>query len=109
MEQLRQQQLELAKAPMHAIASEPIGEEALAPTSAPETDEAAPAPAEVAPPSTEDGEAQGDERADVEAPETETVEEEAAAHRQSVTEQDLEESRKRRESMKNNAEQVLQC
>lgn len=109
MEQLRQQQLELAKAPVHATVPEPAPEEILAPTLSPETNEEAPAPAEEAPPATEDGEAQrtGPEAAKVEALETEKIEEEAAADRQPVTERDLEESRKRKQSMRDNAEQVL--
>lgn len=108
MEQLRQEQLELAQAPVPAIAPTSILEEAHAPTSAPDSDEELSAPAEVAPRAAEAGEAQLAEPGEGEVGllETETVqeeEEEVAVGRPSITE----ESRKRKESMKNNAEQVL--
>lgn len=120
MEQLRQQQLELAKAPVAEIqALIPKVAAVLTPTPAAQTEEAA-SPLEGTNPRATEGEGEGGDLplgagtggAEVEVPETKTGTDEVAADGQSVTVsvqgagQDSEESRKRRESMKNNAEQV---
>ncbi|CAB1121283.1 unnamed protein product [Ectocarpus sp. CCAP 1310/34] len=108
VEQLRQQQLELAQAP---VPQPRPAEEQVAPEPVPETTDAVPATAEgeETPPAaaSESGEdpRDGSGGTKVEVPETKmagvaTRDERAAAVA------DLEESRKRRESMKNNAEQV---
>lgn len=108
VEQLRQQQLELAQAP---LPQPRLVEEQVAPKPVPETTDAVPATAEgeqilpaVAPESGEDP-GDGSGGAKVEVPETET-EEAATGEKKAAAAEDLEESRKRRESMKNNAEQV---
>lgn len=108
MEQLRQQQLELAQAP---VPQPRPTEEQVAPEPVPETTDAVPATAEgeetspaAAPESGEDP-GDGSEGTKVEMPETETGEAATGDERAAAAE-DLEESRKRRESMKHNAEQV---
>ena len=117
MEQLRQQQLELAKAP---VVETPPAIAAVTPAPAAQTEDAvlAPAPPEEATPAAAEGEGkrEGGEVpvgvATGEVPETRTATDEVAADGQPVTPpvqdtaQDSEESRKRRESMRNNAEQV---
>lgn len=123
VEQLRQQQVELAKAPVIEIQAL-IPEAAAAPTptpaAQPEPDETVLAPSlpeEIAPLVTDEegGELSiggGSGGAEVETAETKTRTDEIAADAQSVASsvqdagQDSEESRKRRDSMRSNAEQV---
>lgn len=125
MEQLRQQQLELAKAPVveapPAISGAPAeGTPAPAPAPAVQAEDAALAPSQpegTTPPAAEGegGEltvAAGTGAREAQVPETRTTTDEVAPEGQPVTlsvqdaTQDSEESRKRRESMRNNAEQV---
>ena len=123
MEQLRQQQLELAKAP--AVEAPPAISEAPAegtpaPAPAVQAQDAALAPSQpegTTPPAAEGegGEltvAAGTGAGEAEVAETRTTTDEVAPEGQPATlsvqdaTQDSEESRKRRESMRNNAEQV---
>lgn len=126
MEQLRQQQVELAKAPgVEATVSIPEAAVVEAPTPAAQAEQPplAPSPPEGTTPLITEGEGgevpvrTGTEGAEVQqqqqqVPETKARTDEAAAEGQSVTlsvqdgGRDSEESRKRRESMRNNAEQV---
>ncbi|CBJ27270.1 conserved unknown protein [Ectocarpus siliculosus] len=108
VEQLRQQQLELAQAP---VPQPRPTEEQFAPEPVPETTDAVPATAEgeetppaAAPESGEDPR-DGSGGTKVEVPETETGEV-TTGDEPAAAAQDLEESRKRRESIKNNHEQV---
>ncbi len=119
VEQLRQQQLELARAPV-PLEVAPAPAAAAAPAAAPapeaavgetttavEAEEAAAAPEAVAPPAVaaEGGEAPAGGEAGLTVAEAEVPE--TGAAEVAGSEKDSEESRRRRESIKNNAEQVL--